>query len=167
MAQQKNLLSNFTSKDLKERVKSTIAQIKYITIATVSKDGKPWNAPTFFAYDENYNFFWGSPKKAQHSQNIKANSQAYIVIYDSTVTPGTGKGVYIEAQCRELTNYDEMKAAFELIMERRGDIPYWEFKEFQHDQPISLFKAKPLHIFTNGGINVKGEYIDSRIEVTL
>lgn len=167
MAQQQNLLNRYGPEELRERVKSTISQIKYITIATVSDQGKPWNAPTFFAYDEKYNFFWGSPMQAQHSQNIRANGQAYIVVYDSTVPPGSGKGVYVEAHCRQLSDADEMKAAFELIIERRGDIPYWEFEEFQPDKPIRLYKAEPLHIYTNGGVMIDGEYIDSRIEVDL
>jgi uncharacterized protein YhbP (UPF0306 family) len=167
MSQQHNLLNRYSSEELRERVKSTIASIKYITIATVSEQGKPWNAPTFFAYDESHNIFWGSPAQAQHSQNIRASGQAYIVIYDSTVMPGTGKGVYIEARCSELSDPDEMKAAFGRIMQRRGDISYWEFEEFGQDKPIRLYKAEPLHIYTNGGVMIDGEYIDSRIEVTL
>jgi len=170
MAQQHNLLSRYTTEELVERVKTTIAQIKYITIATVSKEGEPWNAPTFFAYDEKYHLYWGSPKGSQHSQNIRANGMAYIVIYDSTVEPGTGKGVYMKTRARVLTNLDAARYAFDVIMKRRGDIPYWpywEFEEYAPEQPIELFTAEPYQIFTNGGIMVNDVYVDSRVEVKL
>jgi hypothetical protein len=36
-----------------ERARAVIKKISYITIATVSDDGMPWNAPVFAAYDEN------------------------------------------------------------------------------------------------------------------
>ncbi|HSW79566.1 MAG TPA: pyridoxamine 5'-phosphate oxidase family protein [Candidatus Saccharimonadales bacterium] len=164
---QDNLLSKYSPEELSARVKEIIERIKYITIATISEQHEPWNAPTFFAYDDKFNLYWGSPARSQHSQNIRANGQAYIVIYDSTVTPGTGKGVYIRAFCEELSNQDEMRAAFNLIRKRRGDISYWEFEEFQPDRPIRLYKAEPKHIYTNGGVMVDGEYLDSRVEVTL
>lgn len=167
MGQQRNLLSLYSQEELTERVKSVIATIKYVTIATVSEEGDPWNAPTFFAYDEDYNLYWGSPKNSQKSQNIRANGKAYIVIYDSTVPPGSGKGVYIKANCRELSEQLEMRRAYDIIVKRRDGIPYWEFDEFEPDRPIRLYAAVPQHIYTNGGKMIDGFYIDSRAEVTL
>jgi len=170
MGEQSNLLSQYSPQELSERVKSTIAGVKYITIATVSEQGEPWNAPTFFAYDEAYNLYWGSPTESQHSKNIKANSQVYIVIYDSTVTPGTGKGVYIRAKAHMLSKLDEARTAFDTIMKRRGDIPYWpywDFEEYSPEKPIELFQARPQKIYTNGGIMKDGVYVDSRVEVKL
>jgi len=43
-----------------ERAKEIISKIIYITIATVSRDGLPWNTPAYSSFDENYNFFWVS-----------------------------------------------------------------------------------------------------------
>ncbi len=44
-----------------------------------------------------------------------------IVVYDSTVPPGTGKGVYMEARAYELTDSRECSHAF-AYLRRRG----WE-----------------------------------------
>src|SRR5947207_10929303 len=68
-----------------------LSQLAYITLSTTTKDGVPWNAPVYAAFDETYTFFWVSAKYARHSQNIRANHRIAIVVYDSTVPPGTGK----------------------------------------------------------------------------
>ena len=68
-----------------------------------------------------YTFFWVSAKYARHSQNIRANQRIAIVVYDSTVPPGTGKGVYMEARAYELTDSRECRHAF-AYLRRRG----WE-----------------------------------------
>ena len=68
-----------------------------------------------------YTFFWVSAKYARHSQNIRANQRIAIVVYDSTVPPGTGKGVYIEARAYELTDEQECREAL-ACLRRRG----WE-----------------------------------------
>ncbi|MBI2327880.1 pyridoxamine 5'-phosphate oxidase family protein [Candidatus Curtissbacteria bacterium] len=41
--------------DLAEKAKQIISKIIYITIATTSKDGQPWNSPVYSAYDDKYN----------------------------------------------------------------------------------------------------------------
>jgi len=86
-----------------ERAKTVIKKISYITVATVSEDGMPWNAPVFAAYDENYNFYWGTYRDSQKSKNIRHNKNVYLVIYDSNDPPGEGFGVYIKATAEELT----------------------------------------------------------------
>ncbi|MBI2028282.1 MAG: pyridoxamine 5'-phosphate oxidase family protein [Candidatus Levybacteria bacterium] len=83
-------------KELNKRAREIIAKILYITIATSTKDGIPWNSPVYSAFDESYNFYWISWLENQHSKNIKDNNQVFIVIYDSTVPEGMGKGVYIQ-----------------------------------------------------------------------
>lgn len=40
---------------LSQRAKEIIENILYITVATCSKDGQPWNTPVYCAYDEDYN----------------------------------------------------------------------------------------------------------------
>jgi general stress protein 26 len=71
--------------DLSERAKEIISKILYITIATVTPEGKPWNSPVYSAFDEDYNFYWNSWKENQHSKNIERNNDIFIVIYDSTL----------------------------------------------------------------------------------
>lgn len=70
--------------DHNERAKEIIKEILYITIATTSREGQPWNSPVYSAFDESYNFYWASDQNGQHSKNIAENNKIFIVIYDST-----------------------------------------------------------------------------------
>jgi len=38
--------------------KEIIAKILYITIASVTKEGLPWNTPVYSAHDRQLNFYW-------------------------------------------------------------------------------------------------------------
>lgn len=138
-------------------------RINYATPATVSSEGQPWNTPVYCAYDQDYNIYWGSHVDSQHSQNILANGKVFIVIYDSTVASGFGSGVYIQAECTELTDSEEITAAHKLIQDRRPS-PYWKLEEVQNDRPVHLFKAVPQEIWMNGEGSKDGQYIDIRVE---
>ncbi len=59
------------------RAKKIIQRISYITIATIADDGMPWNAPVFSAYDEQYNFYWGTYRNSQKSKNIRNNKNIF------------------------------------------------------------------------------------------
>lgn len=145
------------------KAQSILDRIDYATLATVDPNGNPWNSPVYCAYDENYNIYWGSHIESQHSQNIRANGKAFIVIYDSTVAPGLGEGAYIQARVVELTDPQEIAAAHKLIQDRRPN-PYWKLEEVQPDRPVHLFKATPEHIWMNGEGEKDRQYIDVRVE---
>src|SRR5579863_8059693 len=119
-------------RDLNQRTRQIIAGISYITIASVSVDGKPWNTPVFSAYDQDFNFYWGSHRGSQHSKNINENSNIFLVIYDSTVEAGAGEAVYIEASAIELADPAEIKIAHKLLQDRHA-VPYWKLNEFKPD----------------------------------
>ena len=146
------------------KAQTILNRINYATLATADPNGNPWNSPVYYAYDEDYNIYWGSHVESQHSQNIRANGKAFIVVYDSTVAPGLGEGVYIQAKVVELTDPQEIAAAHKLIQDRRPS-PYWKLEEVQLDRPVHLFKAIPKHIWMNGEGETKGQYIDVRVEV--
>jgi len=84
-----------------------------------------------------------------------------IVVYDSTVPPGTGKGVYMEARAYELTDSRECRHAF-AYLRRRG----WE-----HPPSVDMvvgatlrgvYKAVPEKIW----ISTEDEHgLDGRVEV--
>ena len=88
--------------DFTKLARQIIGNIKYITIATASADGVPWNTPVYSAFDSDYNFYWASDQESQHSRNIAANPQVLLAIYDSTVPEGTGRGVYVQARATRL-----------------------------------------------------------------
>jgi len=145
------------------KAQTILDRITYITLATVSSDGQPWNTPVYCAYDKDYNVYWGSHVDSQHSQNIRANSKAFIVVYDSTIEPGFGEGVYIQVTCQEITEPEEIATAHKLIQDRRPS-PYWKLEEVQPHKPVHLFKAIPQKIWMNSDGQKDGQYIDVRVE---
>lgn len=153
-------------KDLNERAKEIIENIRYITIATSSKDGQPWNSPVYSAFDEKYTFFWVSDQNAQHSRNIKENENVFITIYDSTVPEGTGEGVYIRAKAFEI--HDEKEAIYGLsYLDKRVGKNHQEAQQFLGDKPRRTYKAIPEKMWINGDSNINGNYVDIRTEVNL
>jgi general stress protein 26 len=154
------------SKDLSIRAKEIIEQINYITIASVTKDGLPWNSPVFSYYDDDYNFYWGTHKDSQKAQNIRENSNVFLVIYDSTVAPGTGEGVYIKATAEQITEPNEVKRVFELLKNRHAT-EFWDFAALGDNGPIRLYKAVPQQAWMNDGGTRDGHYIDTRTEIEL
>lgn len=154
---------------LVKRAKEIISKILYITIATSSKDGKPWNTPVYCAFDENYNFFWASWKENQHSKNIRENNNVFIVIYDSTVPEGTGEGVYIQAKAYELNEEEEIKHALSYLdgrVKKRKD-PKIRIAQFQGNKPRCIYKTVSEKVWINGEGDIDGEYIDKRVEINL
>ena len=154
---------------MEEKAKKIISDILYITIATVSKDGAPWNSPVYSAFDENYNFFWASDKNGQHSKNIKENNKIFIVIYDSTVPEGTGEGVYIQAKACELEDPKDITHGLKYLDARvnKKKDPATRFTEFQADMPRRVYKAVPEKVWVNDEGDVNGNYIDIRKEIDL
>lgn len=148
------------------KVKEIISKIIYITIATVSEDGKPWNTPVYSAFDENYNFFWASWKENEHSKNIRNNPDVFLVIYDSTVPAGTGEGVYIKAKAYELNDSKEIEHAVKYLYRRKSKTPR-KVEEFLESYPRRVYKAVPEKLWLNTEGEVNGNYIDKRVEVNL
>lgn len=68
--------------DKTEKAKKIITSNLYMTIATVTKDGLPWNTPVYYAFDESYAFYWYSRKNTKHSQLIAENSNVAVAIFD-------------------------------------------------------------------------------------
>ncbi len=151
-----------------EKAKNIISDIIYITIATVSKDGQPWNSPVYSAFDEQYNFYWASWKDNQHSKNIVDNPSVFLSIYDSTVPEGTGEGVYIQASAHELSDSEEIKKALALLYTRKNQDPEKrKSEEFLGNYPRRVYKAVPEKIWMNSNGDIDGNYVDARIEVKL
>lgn len=149
-----------------QRAREIIEKIFYITIASISEDGQPWNAPVFSAYDKDYNFYWGSYKDSQHSRNIRFNKNIFLVIYDSTVPAGKGEGVYIRATAKEIEDSKEIEFTHRLLAARHV-VPYWKLEQVQGSGPIRLYKAALEKIWMNGEGEIDGHYIDVRVEIQL
>ena len=127
--------------ELVKRAKEIIEKIIYITIATVTPEGKPWNSPVYSAYDKNnYTFYWVSPRAAQHSKNITEKPDVFLVIYDSTVPEGTGEGVYVQARASVVTDLKEMVRAIYLLYTRKKKT-LRDVSRFLDSRPRRIYKA--------------------------
>lgn len=89
-------------RDLAEVGREVVDGVAYMTLGTADRDGKPWASPVWFAHEGYREFVWVSHPQARHSRNIAERPEIGIVIFDSTVKPGTGVGVYLEAAAREV-----------------------------------------------------------------
>ena len=158
--------SRISNMQRSKRAREIIEKISYVTIATVSEDGMPWNAPVFAAYDKNYNFYWGTYRGSQKSKNINNNKNVFLVIYDSASAPGKGGGIYIKATATELSDQNEIEFAHKLLRGRHV-VPYWKIEQVQGEAPIRLYKAVPEKVWMNSEGKENGHYIDTRVEIKL
>jgi general stress protein 26 len=154
------------SKDLSRRAKAIIQEIRYLTIASVTPEGKPWNSPVFGGFDQDYNFYFGTHKNSQKAKNVAANNNVFVAIYNSTLPPGTGKGVYIQGVATLLTDIDEIKRVYNLL-KARHDNHFWEFEALDGTGPINLYKIAPLQAWMNDDGREDGFYVDIRTAVDL
>lgn len=139
--------------------KQLIHRLNYMTLATATKDGQPWNSPVGFAYDGESTFYWGSRLDTQHSKNITENARGFIVIYDSTVPLWHGEAFYAQVIYEELGNTPELDKAIELFHKRVG----WTF--IARDQMLGL--ERRLYKATVKKAWVKDPEQDIRHEVQL
>jgi uncharacterized protein YhbP (UPF0306 family) len=152
-----------------KRAAEIIKEILYITIASVSQDGQPWNSPVYSAFDKDLNFYWFSDKNSQHSQNVRGNSKVLLVIYNSTVPEGTGEGVYVKAIVSELNNPDEILAAKAVLDERVGKEKERNAENYMGDAVLRGYKATAVQAWMNDDDkDESGNYVrDIRVEVPL
>lgn len=151
--------------DLKTKAKEIISNVKYVTIATASENGEPWNTPVLAGYDDTFNFYWTSWKGTQHSKNIHSRPDVFIVIYDSSIPADTGGCVYIKAKANELTDAEEIRHAAYLRYQRKNQSPR-NVEDFLHDAPRRMYKATPEHFWVSIGGSTT-DITQSREEIQL
>ena len=110
----------------------------YMVLATADADGVPWASPVWFATDDGRTFHWVSDPNARHSRNIAARPEIAIVIFDSTVKPGDGAGVYMEARA-EQSGVDGLDV-FNRGCEAQG-IPTWGAERVTTPAKHRLYRA--------------------------
>jgi len=131
-----------------DEVKKLLEEISYITIASVTSEGLPWNSPCFAVHDETYNFYWTSSPDSQHSLNIKEKSEIFIVVYNSTALAGEGWGVYMEAKAEELGDGEELQHAIQIFYAKKITEPK-PTQYFLNEAPRRMYKATPTQVWVN------------------
>jgi general stress protein 26 len=89
--------------------RAIVDEIAFMTLATVDAHGMPWASPVWFAHAGYQEFLWISRPDTRHSQNLAANPQIAIVIFDSRTPIDTGRGVYLEAKAGEVLEDEEIE----------------------------------------------------------
>lgn len=150
---------------LTEQAKEVIDKIVYIDLATVTSEGQPWSSPVWYVRDNKYNFYFYSPKYSQHAINIRDNGRGFIVIYDSTVPEGTGFGVYMTVQVKELQTVPEIEKAIKWIFTKkpRKKVP----EDFMRDAPRRIYQVTPGEVWVNDAEIKNGLYLDYRVPIKL
>lgn len=139
-------------------------------VVATSHENVPWISPVFFVHDDNYNLYWVSYTEARHSQNVQANNQVAISIFNSQAPEGDGDGVYFECTAEALVDSGEIAKAIDLWNKKvTGEV----FKINSQDEVTGsgawrIYKATPKTISKLGkGTSVNGQYVDQRIELSL
>lgn len=153
-----------------DKAKKIIEENIYCTIASASKDGRPWISPVFYGYDENYNIYWISDKDSKHSELIRTNPQVAIVIFNSQAPEGEGDGVYFEATVEEINNKEEAQKAYEIRDKRakKAEFKVKKVEEVIGEGQWRVYKAVPYSISKlSSGKYINGQYVDKRYKIDL
>ena len=113
----------------------------YVVLATADADGAPWASPVWYAMANYRELYWVSHPVARHSRNIAGRPQIAMVVFDSTVPPGTGQGVYMRANAEEVVDPDACAAGVAVVSAvsvQRGE------QEFTLDDVSGLSNASRL-----------------------
>jgi pyridoxine/pyridoxamine 5'-phosphate oxidase len=128
-----------------------IDSIQYLTLATADEDGRPWASPVWFAHEDYKRFLWVSKPEARHSQNIASRPRVAIVIFDSTVPPGTGQAVYVEGTAEQLKS--EAAASPIAVFSARSQAlggPAWTPDDVEPPAPLRLYRTTASAHFVLG-----------------
>ena len=119
----------------------------YVVLATANAAGVPWASPVWFANEDYRELYWVSYPGARHSQNIAARPQIAMVVFDSTVPPGTGQAVYMTATAEQLIDAAAIEhgiGVFSRESMRQGDEKAWGPDRVTGEARLRLYRAKVL-----------------------
>jgi Pyridoxamine 5'-phosphate oxidase len=121
--------------------RAIIDRIAYMTLATVDAEGRPWASPVFFATADYRVYYWMSAPGAAHSRNITERPAVGIVVFDSTVAPGTGQAVYLTATAEQVPGTEIDRALAIYPGARDGGSEPLTRADAQAPSPYRLYRA--------------------------
>ncbi len=125
-------------------IKECLLSTDYCALATVDLNNGAWSNPVYFAWDNNYNFYFISQPHSRHMKNILKNKRVSLAIY-STAQKGDVLGIQLEGNAKVLRNKKEISHAFRIYHGRTGGGP-----DVQHyiEDPSWLFvKITPRQMY--------------------
>jgi nitroimidazol reductase NimA-like FMN-containing flavoprotein (pyridoxamine 5'-phosphate oxidase superfamily) len=94
-----------------------VREMRYVVLATSDAEGLPWASPVYYAHRGLDEFIWVSRPISTHSRNIDARAEIGLVVFDSRVAVGAGRGVYARATAEVVPDAD-VDAAVATFSER-------------------------------------------------
>jgi nitroimidazol reductase NimA-like FMN-containing flavoprotein (pyridoxamine 5'-phosphate oxidase superfamily) len=119
-------------------VQEIVTANRYMVLATADAAGRPWATPVWFATEDHRRFYWVSKPGARHSRNIAERPEIGIAIFDSTVTPGAARALYLEATAEQVD--PEEIGVFARVSEQQG-LSVWTATEVTEPARHRLFRA--------------------------
>ena len=151
---------------LDQRAAAVVEDNKYLALGTVGADGMPWVTPVYYTPDEHRAFYWASSPDALHSQNIAANPEVSIAIFDSSVRIGGASAVYFRARA-QLVPEAELSSCAALYASRYPELRSYTAEELSGDLRLYRAVVSAAWVLVRGGDPDFGAGIDSRRPVWL
>ncbi len=136
----------------------------YVVLATADADGTPWAAPVWFAHEGYREIFWVSFPGARHSRDIAERPRIGMVVFDSTVVPGSGQAVYMSATAGQVLEPDAIEhgmGVFSRVGARQG-IEEWGTDRVTGGARLRLYRAT---VDTHSILDPDSP-VDERVEVS-
>jgi nitroimidazol reductase NimA-like FMN-containing flavoprotein (pyridoxamine 5'-phosphate oxidase superfamily) len=125
---------------LESRAAAVIAANKYLTLATVDGEGRPWATPVYFTPDGHEHFYWVSSPQARHSRNLAVNPVVSIVVFDSTVAIGDGQAVYLTGEAHIVPD-EELADRARFYAGRLPELREFSVDELRAPADLRLYRA--------------------------
>jgi len=139
----------------------------YCCLATASKEGMPWNTPVFYSYDHELTVYWASSIESVHSQYLKENSQAFIVIYNSTAAPRTATALYLQGHVETVPDH-RLDERVQQHFKRVGEDSLFTGNHYRGASPERLYQFSTQKAWLLGEpLDKAGHLIDIRKELSI
>lgn len=152
-----------------EKAKQIIYSNNYLSLATSDKQGKPWIAPLYYAYDKDFNFYFISASESLHMKHIQENENVAATIFDSNASVGEGDGVQLEGTAHRL-GIMELPHALYVYFKRRFPGEWERIKhgylptKYLGESFFVFVKITPKKVYT---LDLSVKEYDKRVEVNL
>src|SRR3981081_298406 len=150
-------------------VRNVIDSNRYMTLGTTEPDGLPRLSPVYFTHHEHHDFYWGSAPEAHHSENLARQPRIAIVIFDSSVDPGSTQAVYVGATAKEVPDI-ELPGPCDLASRVRGrGARAFAPEELMSPARLRLYRATAISyaVHIPGSHPTYGSGVDIRLSVSL
>ncbi|OGL22094.1 hypothetical protein A2707_01955 [Candidatus Saccharibacteria bacterium RIFCSPHIGHO2_01_FULL_45_15] len=94
---------------MNDSIEKLLARTKYMTLATVSADNKPWAVPITFVHADGQ-LYWRSRIDTEHSINIERHNSVSIVIFDGDRIDGNQERQALYVQTTALKTAPDIQA---------------------------------------------------------